>query len=512
MRPIQRHFSISVILAGPLPAGFFALIVLAAGMAAWPAPKSREAGGGEGAGKEDWPSLRTEVSVVSQGSLSSTIRLRGGEGLSVLGLDIDGDGATLRAALCLGPLIAGPGFLAGPAGFLSSPVALSATSLGGAPFRIDTGLASGLSLLALDLGPATVFALCRNGSRGCLAAARGLAAPGASSVEAGFLLPSQPIPGDAGCGTGIVARIEAGGGDLAFITAASRSGPSGSSESWRLDAAPDPGGFGLVSGLAYEAKGQGWRSAFGLEYSWGPLRGGGPAARFEGSAFLGPLRFSVMAGYAAPRFRDCLGEGEARGAALALGCSLPLWRGASFRASCRTECPSFLSAWPSGGALCGLLEGSASLAFSSSLGGTKAGSGAMHVRSGLSFGRDDGGKAFLVPDLGFSGRTGMSAWNAGISGRWTEASDGPGAEPSIKAAFRAATPSSAPLSLVAGCSVSWKQGSGPSLDADMGLGSAVFGGGRISVLVEWRKLGLGILDAGTSGPAPVAVFRYSMSQ
>jgi len=440
------------------------------------------------------------------------MRLEGDLGFSAFGLDLDKEGAALRGALSLGPLRCGPGFLAGPASFFSSPLSRSSTSLAGASFKIDPGFTSGLSLLSLELGPATVFALCRNGGKGLLAAAPGLAAPEATPSAAGFSLAPQPITGEAGCGKGIVAHIDAGGGELALIAAASRSGPAESGGSWRLDARPDPGGFGLVTGLAYEAKGQDWRSAFGLEYSWGPLRGGGAAVKFEGSALLDPFRLSVMAGYAAPNFRDCIGEGEDKGAVLDLGFGLPLWSGTSFRASGRMECPSFLASWPRGYALYDLVGRSATLAFCSRLGGNKAGSGDLQLRSGLSFGLDSEGCAFLAPDLALSGRAGPSVWNAGLSGRWMEAPGDAEATPSLKATFKATTPSSASLSLVSGYSVSWKRNFSPTLDASMGLSTVTFANGRISVLVEWRRIGLGILEAGEERPAPVFSLRYCMAQ
>lgn len=442
---------------------------------------------GKGEAEGGGASLRASVIVDSRGKVSSSLRFEGEPGLSILGLDIEGDEARLRGALRLGPLVCGPGRLAGAAGFFSAPLSPSAMPLGGASFKVDNGLSSGLSLLALDLGAITAFALCRDGGKGFVA-------------------------GDSGCATGLVALVKAGGVDLAFLAAASRSGPPGTGDGWLLEAEPDPGGLGLVAGLACESRGQDWRSTVGFGYSWGPLRGGGGAARFEGSARLGPLRLSLQAGYAAARFRDCTGEGEDSGAAITLGCSLPLWSGASFRASFRMECPSLAGIWPGGLALCDLMERSASIALSSRAGGGGSGPGVLRLGSGISFGVDGGGSAFLSPDLDLSGRTGASTWKAGLSGRWVQAPDEARASPSFRAMLKAATASSAPCSLEAGQCLSWEAGARPALDASLGLSLAVFGDGRISVVAEWRKLRLGVAGSGEEAPAPEFSLRYSLSQ
>lgn len=506
MRAKPWHSVTKPIPKGVFGACFLALFALSSRAPVWSDPKVLEPGTGEG------PSLRTFATLASQGNFSLALRLEDDAGVSVLGLAVDGDGAELRGALRLGPLVCGPGRLAGPASFLSSPVSLSATPLGGGSFKVDTGLASGLSVLALDLGAVTAFALCRNGSKGFFAGAAGLAAGTTAAGAAGFSFAPRPIPGDSGCATGLVARIDTEGGDLAFVAAASRSGPPAPGDGWRLDASPDPGGFGLATGLAYEARGQGWRSAFGLDYSWGPLRGVGSAARFEGSAILEPFRLSLQAGYAAAQFRDCLGEGEGRGAAIALGCSLPLWNGATFRSSFRIECPSLADTWPRGAAMCDLVERSASLSLSMRAGGPSPGPGVLRLRSGLSFGMDSAGSAFLAPDLDVSGRTGISAWNAGLSGRWVRAPGEATASPSLKAMFKAVTASSGPFSLEARYGLSWKAGTMPTLDASLGITLAAFGDGRISVFAEWLGLGLAIAGSGEDASAPGFGLRYSLAQ
>lgn len=501
--PVSKSFPVRLSRACIL-----AFFFLSSGVAAWPDPKILEPGAGEGEG----PSLRSSVVIDSQGCVSAMIRLEGEPGLSVLGLSIDGDGAVLRAALSLGPLVCGPGRLGGPAAFFSSPLSFSPVPLGSASVKVDAGLASSLSLLALDLGAVTAFALCRDGGKGFIAGAAGLALGEAGAGAAGFSLAPPPLAGDSGCATGLVARIKAGGGILAFIAAASRPGQPGLEDGWRLEAAPDPGGLGLMAGLAYEARGQDWRSAFGLECSWGPLRGGGAAARFDGSAILGLLRLSLQAGFAAARFRDCLGEGEDGGAAMALGCSLPLWSDASLRATFRMECPSLAGAWPRGLALCDLLARSAAIALSARTGGSGSGPGALRIRSGLSFGVDGEGKAFLAPELGLSGKAGTPTLNLGLSGRWVRAQGEGGASPSLKVVFRAATASSAPFSLEAGHCVSWEAGALPTLEASLGFSLALFGEGRLSLVAEWRKLRLGLAGPGEEAVSPCFSLRYSLAQ
>jgi hypothetical protein len=508
MRPKQRHPVTKTKLPRVFQTCLLALLFLSSGPATRADPKIQETGKGEGGG--EGPSLRASVAVDSLGKVSSTLRFEGAPGLAILGLDIDGDGATLRGALRCGPLVCGPGRLAGPASFLSAPLSPSAISLGGDSFKVDSGLASSLSLLALDLGPVTAFALCRDGGKGFIAEAAGLAGGEAAAGAAGFSLAPQPIAGDSGCATGLVACVKAGGGDLAFMAAASRSGPPGSDGAWRLESAPDPGGLGLVAGLACEARGQGWRSTVGLAYSWGPLRGGAAAARFAGSAILGSLRLSLQAGYAAARFRDCLGEGEDAGAAMALGCGLPLWSGASIRASFRLECPSLDGTWPVGVALRDLIGRSASLALSTEAGGAGPGAGVLLLRSGLSFGVDGDGKAFLSPDLGLSGKAGTQSFGLGLSGRWVQAPGETRASPSLKATLKTATVSSAPFSLEAGHCVSWEDGATPTLDASLGFSLAAFGDGRISFVAEWRKLRLCIAGPGEEAQAPGFSLRYSL--
>lgn len=491
--------------------GFLAFFLLVPGIALWPGPENKETGAGEGEG--EGPSLRADVAAESQGRVSSILRIEGDFGFSVLGLAIDGDGAVLRGAIAYGPVTCGPGRLSGPAGFFSSPLSLSATSLGGASFRADAGLGSGLSLLSLDLGPVMAFALCRNGSKGFIAAAPGLAAGEEKPAAAGFSLVPPPIAGESGCAVGLSGHLKAARGNLAFLASASRSGPPDPGSGWLLEAKPDPGGLGLVVGLAYEARSQDWRSAFGVEYSWGPLRGGGCAARLEGSAQLPPLRLSLSAGYAAAGFRDCLGEDEARGAVLALDCGLPLWSGASFRASFRIKCPAFDAVLPRGITLCDLIERSASLALSARLGGNKAGSGSLRLKSVVSFGLDVDGAAYLAPDFGLSGGTGATAWRLGLSGRWVERPGEAAVGPEMEAIFKVATPSSAPLSLVASYCVSWEQGDGPpALETSLGLSAAAFGGGRISAVAEWGKFGLGPAGPDDDLPTPAITFRYSVSK
>jgi len=489
---------------------FLALLFLSSGPAVQADPKILEAGKGEGLG--EGPSLHASVAVDSRGKVSSTLRFEGSPGLAILGLDIDGDGATLRGALRYGPLVCGPGRLAGPASFLSAPLSPSTIPLGCDSFKVDSGLSSSLSLLALDLGPVTAFALCRDGGKGFIAEAAGLAGGEAAAGAAGFSLAPRPIAGDSGCATGLVARVKAGGGDLAFMAAASRSGPPGSDGAWRLEAGPDPGGLGLVAGLACEARGQDWRSTVGLSYSWGPLRGGGAAARFAGSAILGPLRLSIQAGYAAARFRDCVGEREDAGAAISLGWGLPLWSGASIRASFRLECPSLDDPWPVGVALRDLIGRSASIALSAQARGAASGSGVLRLGSGLSFGIDGEGKAFLSPDLGLSGKAGTRSFSLGLSGRWVQAPGEARASPSLKAMLKTATASSAPFSLEAGHCVSWEEGATPTLDASLGFSLPAMGDGRISFVAEWRKLRLCIAGPGEEAQSPGFSLRYSLTQ
>ena len=197
---------------------------------------------------------------------------------------------------------------------------------------------------------------------------------------------------------------------------------------------------------------------------------------------------------------------------LALGCSLPLWDRASFRASCRMVCPSLGNVWRRGVTLCDLIERSVALALSARMGGANPGTGSLCLKAGFSFGLDGDGSAFLSPDLGLSGKEGTAVWNLGVTGRWVEAPGETGGCPTLKAVFKAATPSSAPLSLEAGHCVSWKPGSGPTLDASLGVSLATFGNGRIAIVAEWRRLLVGIAGSGEDASPPAFGIRYSMAQ